>query len=407
MGPCLLGVLLLATFKSPTVAGILLALLSVAGLYHALRRPRQLFARPTTRLFLFLFLCLWVPQLLSLPDAIHRESALRVSGSYLRWLLAGLFLLYYAPHLRGHLTLGKVVFFVVGIWLVDLCIQYLFGYNPLHGGYSGNVEDPDILYPHHALTIPLVTFSPLWLTCFWQHRRYWLLVSVAWAMAVLAFLLKEERAAWLMILLCCLGLFPFLLIIAENRRRAFCHLAIAILIAGATTFAASLDSAVKEHLAQTSQLFKADFESVNTATSERMALWKEALRLWRENPMNGIGVRGFRHAFEDFGIPNFSHSETTHPHLHILEIASETGILGLLGYLLCLGLLGYHFLRLAPPARRTCWPFLLCVLIALFPLNLHGALYSSRLSLILWTSILLLCFVLPSPAARGQPSSQS
>lgn len=59
--------------------------------------------------------------------------------------------------------------------------------------------------------------------------------------------------------------------------------------------------------------------------SGRLGIWEFALQNWWENPILGIGVKGFRHL--DFsGVELTSH---LHPHNAIVEILLETGLIGL------------------------------------------------------------------------------
>lgn len=69
----------------------------------------------------------------------------------------------------------------------------------------------------------------------------------------------------------------------------------------------------------------------------RIEVWKEASRIFKENPINGVGYNNFPKA-QGVGIYKYN-KKYYHPHNTILKFASETGILGLLGYLLLNGVL--------------------------------------------------------------------
>ena len=61
--------------------------------------------------------------------------------------------------------------------------------------------------------------------------------------------------------------------------------------------------------------------------------------MFQENPLLGIGPRGFRHVYEQYAGPDDhwlqnGHRGQTHPHSNIVEVLVETGLLGLTGYLL-------------------------------------------------------------------------
>lgn len=67
----------------------------------------------------------------------------------------------------------------------------------------------------------------------------------------------------------------------------------------------------------------------------RIEVWKEAYRIFKENPINGVGYNNFSKAQRD-GIYKYNKSYY-HPHNTILKFLSETGIVGILGYLLLNG----------------------------------------------------------------------
>ena len=74
--------------------------------------------------------------------------------------------------------------------------------------------------------------------------------------------------------------------------------------------------------------------------------WRTAMRMLLENPVNGVGARGFRYAYADHSAPEDMHVEpgstaigAAHPHQLLLELASETGLLGLAGWLVAMVLL--------------------------------------------------------------------
>jgi O-antigen ligase len=48
--------------------------------------------------------------------------------------------------------------------------------------------------------------------------------------------------------------------------------------------------------------FQGDHQSLNEATSGRMDIWGTSLRMIADNPVNGVGVRGYRHAYPDYAL---------------------------------------------------------------------------------------------------------
>lgn len=389
----LLGMIVALCSKSGTnQAFIILMLPALYYARHYIQRPNLKHA--PTRLLLALFICLWLPQLLALPDAINLSEALRVFASYPRFLLVGLFILYFARRAQAPvLPLEKIVFVVLSWWCVDACAQYFLGYN-LFGHPKEPAEMTGMFYPYNSLAHILATFSPLYLSFLWKHRNHRALVLSGLIMFYAVILLSGVRVAWIMLFISVLCLVPFLLFTAKNHRRARSYMAVAGLALGATTYLSlSFDSAVRARFDTTTQLFDFERESIADATSWRTPIWKTTLGVCEDHPVNGIGPRGFRYVYESYAARDkyFFEVAPTHPHLFILEVLAETGGIGLLGYLLCFGLLLRHFMRLTPMERKTSYPFFLCVFVALFPLNAHMAFYGSYWSSVIWLSVTLLC----------------
>jgi O-antigen ligase len=132
-------------------------------------------------------------------------------------------------------------------------------------------------------------------------------------------------------------------------------------------------------------LFSGDYETIDIATARRLPLWETAYDIFKSNPINGIGPRGFRYVFHNYAQPDsfwFNDLPQTHPHLLFLEIMTETGSIGIAGYFL------FIFLVLKTLFfTKNNWgrfPLLLPVLIAILPINAHMAFYGSIWSTMTW-----------------------
>ena len=86
-------------------------------------------------------------------------------------------------------------------------------------------------------------------------------------------------------------------------------------------------------------IFSYDYEQADVATARRLDLWKTSIAIFRGNWVNGTGPRSFRNVYsgyadaDDFWMEN-GRSGQTHPHQFVMEIAAETGIIGIIGYFL-------------------------------------------------------------------------
>jgi O-antigen ligase len=145
---------------------------------------------------------------------------------------------------------------------------------------------------------------------------------------------------------------------------------------------------LKERLALTSGLFSGNYEAINNATAKRLSIWETGLIIIKTHWINGVGARGFRHAYQDYAEPdNFwvvNRDGQTHPHLTILEIAVETGMIGLCGYLLFWIIIAKYASCLIRSKYTFGVAWLITVILATLPFNTHLAFYGSYWASAIW-----------------------
>nr|RPI54480.1 MAG: O-antigen ligase domain-containing protein [Chloroflexota bacterium] len=85
----------------------------------------------------------------------------------------------------------------------------------------------------------------------------------------------------------------------------------------------------------------AEITDANFAVLERMAHWQSALAMWTDHPWLGVGIGHYEPAHGRYALPLWPYP-LGHAHNYYLNVAAETGLLGLLAYLLLwsLALLG-------------------------------------------------------------------
>jgi len=111
-------------------------------------------------------------------------------------------------------------------------------------------------------------------------------------------------------------------------------------------------------------------------------------------------VRGFRYAYPAYAGPKDQFIDTasdtgaSHAHQIVLEILSETGVLGLLFWLAGAWLALRAWLRADPLARSRALAPGLALLAMCFPLNTHLAFYSAWWGLLFWWLLALYCAAL-------------
>ncbi len=139
---------------------------------------------------------------------------------------------------------------------------------------------------------------------------------------------------------------------------------------------------VRERLERTTQAMSADAEGVDVALSGRTRIWSAAWCMVEKHPINGVGVRGFRTAFAECD-PNpeveaeWGQGSAYHAHQIVLEVLSETGLIGLLLWLSGIAMAWRAWRFASAAARDQARPAMLALAVTVFPLNTHLAFYSS------------------------------
>jgi O-antigen ligase len=166
----------------------------------------------------------------------------------------------------------------------------------------------------------------------------------------------------------------------------------------------------REKVQTTAGLFKGDYQQANQATSNRLPIWRVSVKVFEDHWLNGIGPRGFRYIYptyaeaDDIWIRQNPNQGPTHPHQFTLEIAVETGIIGLVGF----GIFWIWIIRRWWSARADAYnpqlPWLAALGVGMLPLNAGHALYASFWSgIVFW--LLAVTVALHGPTKTTSPAS--
>ena len=336
-----------------------------------------------------LFLCYWIPMVLSSVDSMDPQKSWGQSIAALRYLAAALAMsvLLSSPSNRERVL--RWTAWLLLFWAVDGFVQLFFG-----SDLFGIAMHPDRLnalfvkkYQFFGPTLAML--SPLVL----EHaRRQW--PSWAWALAFTlilgAVMIAGMRSGWLTMAIV-LGTYMVLMLKRENRelRRTVLTIPVLLVIVVSVSY---LASPLFQQRLDVTQAFTLGTDTSKDASSmERIPIFKTALVMYREHPINGVGVRAFPVAYMSYAEPDDVHirksggkTGATHAHNVLLEIMSDTGSIGLAGLLLALGFLWWHRARTTPAERWEAFPFALAVFLILFPLNSHFAIYGTYTSSLIW-----------------------
>ncbi|WP_133000448.1 O-antigen ligase family protein [Luteimonas arsenica] len=357
------------------------------------RGGAQLLSGPAWALTSVLFFAYWLPELLSAVGSVDAGRALREAAVDLRYLPFLWLVAIAVADDRGRRLTFTGLAVIVGIWTLDALVEVVFDASPLFWGIDAAKQaisgrpmcDLDelaradrlggVLGPCNLkLGLVLASLSPFALYAAGRRWRTagWVLAAAAIGVVIV---FAGSRASWLT--------YALVLLLSGWRLLGWRRLLLVFAIGVVATVAISLASPeVRGRFERTTQAFQDNEAGVDAALSGRTRIWGAALCMVREHPVNGVGARGFREAFpacdpEDGAIAAWGEGPALHAHQIVLEVLSETGIVGLLLWLsgVALALRAWRYASAA--ARRRAGPAMLALLVTVFPLNTHLAFYST------------------------------
>jgi putative inorganic carbon (HCO3(-)) transporter len=114
-----------------------------------------------------------------------------------------------------------------------------------------------------------------------------------------------------------------------------------------------------------------EITDANFAVLERVAHWQAAWRMWTNHPWLGVGIGNYEPAYSQVALPQWP-DPLGHAHNYYLNIAAETGVVGLLAYLLLWGAALVVAWRATRQATGWYWGVALGVLGVLVHLSTHN-----------------------------------
>jgi O-antigen ligase len=385
-----------ALWPWPGVADTALSASAVITLiWLAVRRFRgsdALLSREAWALTSALFFSYWLPELLSSVDAIDPLRSLREVAVDLRYL-PFLWLAAIAVHREDdRRTVFTGIAAIALLWALDALVQTTTGWSL--GGHDGADRISGIFGKHLRLGQVLASLAafPLGMVAKRAGTIGWLLVAMLFGAVILY---AGSRAAWLT--------FALVLVLSGWRLLGWKKLlaVFAVGVIGAAALAAMFPRDLHERIERTEAVFSGDAAGLDRALSGRLRIWEAALCMIGEHPINGVGARGYRDAYAacapKLGPPAWGSGGALHAHQIVLEILSETGVLGLIFWLIGAAL-AFRAWRWATPGARTRAVIpAVALAVTVFPLNTHLAFYSS-----FWGGLFLLLTALYAGALFGE-----
>lgn len=370
-----------------------LATMLILGLQR-FRHGSSLLSREAWALGTALFFCYWLPELFAATDSLAGMRAWREALVDLRYLPFLWLVAIAASTARGRGVVQLGLGLVALLWALDGGVQAFTGHS-LGGDNASDRLSGIFGADNLKLGLVLAVLSPFALEIAAQrfHAAGWMLIAVVIGAVVL---LAGTRAAWLMLAL---------VLAVDGWRRFGRKRVLAAMVLGllAVVALATLHSGqFQGRIARSASVLEGDSAGLDAALSYRIGIWRAAIRMGADHPLNGVGVRAYRLAYADHAPPGDywlteGRTGALHAHQVVLEIWSETGALGLLLWSMGAAL-AWRAWRWAPDAARTraAVPGL-ALLAMVFPLNTHLAFYST-----FWGGLFLLLLALYAGALFGR-----
>ncbi len=379
----LFSMLLLLPFGSTLEFALLVC--AVIGIFDGWKHRALVFHDASGRLLSLLFLAYWLPELGSAADSVAPEKSWLEVATDLRFLPFGWFVLVTFQHARARSWLLSATALLVLLWTFDALLQASVGFSL--GGrmqsdrVSGIFSDDNLkLGPVLAALAPL----SLWMT--WKRWR-WVGLTLAWLVIAIAVLLAGARAAWL----------SFIIVTAiltwktAGSPRRFLRIGAATAMIGMLVFAGSyaMSDRLQARVDRSLQALRGTEASWDTALAYRLPIWTVSVRMVVDHPINGVGVRAFRYAYADYAEPDDIWLTTPsgyamHAHQIVLEILTETGVIGLLFWLGGAALVVRQWRRASNDVREQALPWGIALVSMCFPINTHLAFYSNFWGTLFW-----------------------
>lgn len=400
-------------YNAPLIA------LGALGLLRAASGRARL-GSPENRFLCIAFLCIWLPMLASLPDAVNPGESLRKTASVCVYFLAGVYVTGAYTCFRDLDRVMTGVAILCAVWCLHALLPLLSGAGWFAAPYEEGRRLTGLFPVTGRIGYVLASFAPLFFEGVRRASRRWRWSPVLLAPYLAVILLAGSRTAWGALAVAAVGHLWFRFRGPDrppwNPKRAAAVCAPMVLAAVVAVYARPEGAvrawaAIEPRVESLAGLWSGDRIRIETAVSFRISVWETAVRMFAAHWLNGVGPRGFRYAYYDYSpapdyflmLARFRRPPAS-PHSTVLEIAASAGVIGLLGYgLLAAGLLG-GLRRLDLRSLHFASPYALALIVALFPLNGHLSFHGVLSSGLIWWTIILTASAF-AIASRREPEA--
>ena len=389
-------------YNAPLIA------LAILGTFRLISRRVRLDS-PENRFLCIAFLCMWLPMLASLPDAVNSVEAVRKTASLCLYFLAGVYVV------GAYIRFRELDWIMTGtaavciFWSLDALWQFQTGTDWFGIPYEEGERLTGIFHTGRIGYL-LASFAPFVFETVRRSWRRWWWSPVLLVPYLMTIVLSGSRTSWVALAIATVGYLLFLIRWSDrpptSGRRwkpgGIAAVLAAMVLAGLLSAHAwpggmeRIWKAVEPRVESLTGLWSGDREQFERAVTWRLSIWMTAVNMWSNHWLNGVGPRGFHYAYGEYNpekdyylLYGDSHGAATSPHLQLLEIATETGVIGLLGYL-ALAVTFFARLRsLEHGSFRSAYPYALTLIVALFPFSGHMGFYGVLSAGLIWWMVIV------------------
>jgi O-antigen ligase len=366
-----------------------LVIMALAGLFTVIYRNlyRNVWHNRKFRLLIIVFSLIWLPMLVSLPDAVNMTRSASTTFSILPYLLVGFFIISTLDSDHQRERLNTAILFITSFWCLDALVQLFLGVDLFGNPYIVRTRLTGIFYPDMTLGLMLALFAPVVFAKLREMAAEKIggtgAIFIA-ACYITIVILAGSRTALIMLIIVILCWFSYVSIL--NRHVSWRGIALSVAIT--IPVIATLTILQPTNYGTLMKWPGTDLKALDRLTDHRLPLWDAAAHMSLEHWFNGVGPRGFRYAYDQYRPEagkydhEFIHG-STHPHFALLEIAAETGLIGLCGIMILFYILFRILYEGSPNENLNVFPWFLGAVIAVVP-NVAKALYSTS-----WMTIVL------------------
>lgn len=336
---------------------------------------KSLYRQRWVRSYLAITGLLLVPIVLTCFTAIVLDRHLEVVIQWIIYIAIGLVI---ADLLRKKINESLLLYGVAGLIMLaafDGILQFVLGHNILGNPLVGG-RVTSFFYPRMRMT-DLAYLSPFVFEAIRRYSEKGGARQLAWLLLVplaLSVFLGGSRSGWIvMFIMGCLYI-AYLLYRRQFPVRVFILASALSVVAFLVSYQVS--SEVQNRVEKTMLVFSGDADDINKASTNRVLIYKDALTSISEHPWFGVGRYGFKEVeFETAETAGDRHRQA---HLIILDIPVNTGIVGLLGYLIVFTVLIVRTVRAAGESNGMAYAMTVGVVVLMMPLNTYYGFYDVR-----------------------------